>query len=106
MYIMNMMTSFIGEHVRDGYSINDITGKLKSAGFTHIEVVYTYGVPGTISWRLSMKYPIKMLNISPLFFILIPFWYLVFFPLSFLLNYADLSITHKEGTGLLVTACK
>jgi hypothetical protein len=53
-----------------------------------------------------MKYPIRMLNISPLFFILIPFWYLVVFPFSFLLNYADLLLEHKEGTGLLVTARK
>ncbi|HAM08897.1 MAG: methyltransferase type 11 [Bacteroidetes bacterium GWF2_41_9] len=98
--------SFIGEHVRDGYSINDITGKLSSAGFSNVEVAYTYGVPGTISWRLSMKYPIKMLNFSSLFFILIPFWYLIFFPFSFLLNFADLSMKHKEGTGLLVTARK
>jgi SAM-dependent methyltransferase len=98
--------SFIGEHVRDGYSINDITVKLASAGFRDIYVAYTYGVPGTISWRLSMKYPIKMLNISSFFFIVIPFWYLIFFPLSLLLNYADLLIKHKEGTGLLVTARK
>ena len=98
--------SFIGEHVRDGYSINDITEKLRSAGFRNIRVAYTYGIPGSISWKLSMKYPIKLLNISPLFFILLPIWYLVFFPLSFLLNYADLLITHREGTGLLVTARK
>jgi SAM-dependent methyltransferase len=98
--------SFIGEHVRDGYSIDDITQKLTSAGFRNIEVAYTYGVPGTLSWKLSMKYPIRMLNISPLFFILIPFWYLVVFPFSFLLNYADLLLEHKEGTGLLVTARK
>jgi len=98
--------SFIGEHVRDGYSINDIMEKLTSAGFHIIEVAYTYGVPGTISWRLSMKYPIKMLNISSFFFIVIPFWYLIFFPFLFFLNYADLFIKHKEGTGLLVTARK
>lgn len=98
--------SFIAEHVRDGYSVNDITEKLTSAGFSNIEVAYTYGVPGTISWRLSMKYPIKMLNVSSLFFIVIPFWYLIFFPFSFLLNYADLFLKHKEGTGLLVTARK
>jgi SAM-dependent methyltransferase len=98
--------SFIGEHVRDGYSINDISGKLSSAGFRNIVVSYTYGVPGAISWRLSMKYPIKMLNISYLFFIVIPFWYLIFFPISLLLNYADLITEHKKGTGLLVTARK
>jgi len=98
--------SFIGEHVRDGYSIGDITGKLKAAGFRNIEAAYTYGVPGTISWRLSMKYPIKMLNFSSVFFIVIPLWYLIFFPVSFLLNYADLLLKHKTGTGLIVTAWK
>ncbi len=72
--------SFIDEHVRDGYSISDITGKLSLAGFTNIEAAYTYGKPGNISWRLSMKYPIKMLNKSYLFFIFLPLYYLVFFP--------------------------
>lgn len=98
--------SFIGEHVRDGYSRKDITEKLTRAGFGKINVTYTYGLPGTISWRLSMKYPIKMLNISYLFFIVLPFWYLIFFPVSLILNYLDLTISHKEGTGLLVIARK
>jgi SAM-dependent methyltransferase len=98
--------SFIGEHVRDGYSISDIKEKLSRAGFRNIDASYTYGVPGTISWRLSMKYPIKMLNKSYLFFLVIPFWYLIFLPVSVVLNYFDLFIKHKEGTGLLVTAHK
>jgi SAM-dependent methyltransferase len=98
--------SFIGEHVRDGYSINDITEKLIRAGFSDIDASYTYGKPGSVSWKLSMKYPIKMLNISYLFFIVIPFWYLIFFPVSVVLNYFDLILKHKEGTGLLVTARK
>jgi SAM-dependent methyltransferase len=98
--------SFIDEHVRDGYSIKDITGKLTMAGFRSTEAVYTYGKPGNISWRLSMKYPIKMLNISYLFFIILPFYYLVFFPVSIILNIFDLRLKHKTGTGLLVTARK
>jgi SAM-dependent methyltransferase len=98
--------SFIDEHVRDGYSIADITEKLSLAGFRNIEAVYTYGKPGNISWRLSMKYPVKMLNISYLFFIILPFYYLIFFPVSVILNIFDLSLTHKTGTGLLVTARK
>ncbi len=98
--------SFIGEHVRDGYSKRDITEKLSRSGFSKIDVAYTYGLPGTISWRLSMKYPIRMLNKSYLFFILIPFWYIIFFPVSLILNYSDLIISHKEGTGLLVIARK
>jgi 2-polyprenyl-3-methyl-5-hydroxy-6-metoxy-1,4-benzoquinol methylase len=98
--------SFIDEHVRDGYSIKDITGKLSLAGFKKIEAGYTYGKPGNISWRLSMKYPIKMLNVSYLFFLLLPFYYLIFFPVSIILNIFDLSLTHKTGTGLLVSAIK
>ncbi len=106
MYIMTDDESFIDEHVRDGYSIKDITEKLTLAGFRNIEVLYTYGKPGNISWRLSMKYPIKMLNISYLFFIILPFYYLIFFPISIILNIFDLRLNHKTGTGLLVTARK
>jgi SAM-dependent methyltransferase len=98
--------SFIDEHVRDGYSIKDITGKLLLAGFKTVEAGYTYGKPGNISWRLSMKYPIKMLNVSYFFFLLLPFYYLIFFPISIILNIFDLSLLHKTGTGLLVTARK
>jgi SAM-dependent methyltransferase len=98
--------SFIDEHVRDGYSIKDITEKLSYAGFRKIEANYTYGKPGNISWRLSMKFPIRMINISYLFFILLPFYYLIFFPVSLILNIFDLCLIHKTGTGLLVTARK
>ena len=98
--------SFIDEHVRDGYSIKEITEKLSLAGFRNIDAVYTYGKPGNISWRLSMKYPIKMLNFSYFFFIILPFYYIIFFPVSVILNIFDLCLTHKSGTGLLVTARK
>ncbi len=98
--------SFIDEHVRDGYSIEDITEKLTEAGFINVDVAYTYGVPGNISWRLSMKNPIRMLNASYLFFIILPFYYLIFFPVSLVLNIFDLLLTHKTGTGLLVIARK
>jgi SAM-dependent methyltransferase len=98
--------SFIDEHVRDGYSINDITEKLSIAGFKNIDAVYTYGKPGNISWRLSMKYPVKMLNISYLFFLILPIYYIVFFPISIILNILDLVLSHKTGTGLLVKAIK
>jgi SAM-dependent methyltransferase len=98
--------SFIDEHVRDGYSIKDITEKLSLAGFRNIEAGYTYGKPGNISWRLSMKYPIKMLNISYLFFLILPFYYLIVFPVSIIFNILDLRLTHRTGTGLLVTARK
>lgn len=99
-------SSFIEEHVRDGYNIQEIQDKLKSAGFSKTEAYYSYGNPGKISWRLSMKYPLQMLNVSKLFFILIPFYYLITFPFCLILNKMDVSNTHKTGTGLIVKAWK
>ncbi|MFT3737234.1 MAG: class I SAM-dependent methyltransferase [Breznakibacter sp.] len=97
---------FIEEHVRDGYNIHDISDKLVRAGFKNVRAMYTYGTPGKISWRLSMKYPILMLNISKLFFVLLPFYYLVFFPVCLVLNWLDVKFPHRTGTGLMVMAQK
>jgi hypothetical protein len=98
--------SFIDEHVRDGYNINEIQEKLKMAGFTRTEARYNYGNPGKISWKLSMKYPIMLLNTSKLFFIILPFYYLITYPFLLILNYLDLRLKHKSGTGLIVKAWK
>ena len=98
--------SFIGEHVRDGYNINEIKDKLKLSGFSKVEARYVYGTPGQISWRLSMKYPIIMLGASKLFFIILPFYYLLTFPFCLLLNYFDIIGKHRTGTGLVVKAWK
>ena len=101
-------SSFIEEHVRDGYNITEIEDKLKLAGFSKVEARYTYGAPGKISWRLSMKYPITFLGKVPHFigFIVLPFYYLIAYPIAFVLNYFDVNGNHKTGTGLLVKAWK
>ncbi|MFA8449143.1 MAG: class I SAM-dependent methyltransferase [Bacteroidales bacterium] len=98
--------SFIDEHVRDGYNIQEIKDKFKQAGFSKSEVYYQYGWPGKISWRLSMKYPILMLNKSRLSFIILPFYYLLTFPISLLFNYFDVIGKFKTGTGLIAKAWK
>jgi 2-polyprenyl-3-methyl-5-hydroxy-6-metoxy-1,4-benzoquinol methylase len=99
-------TSFIEEHVRDGYNIAEIERKLKTAGFNEIEARYSYGAPGKISWRLSMKYPILALGITKLFFLVLPFYYLIIYPICYFLNYLDTSIKWETGTGLIVKAWK
>ncbi len=99
-------SSFIEEHVRDGYNIKDIEDKLRRAGFSKVEARYSYGTPGKISWRLSMKYPIQMLGVSKLFFIILPFYYIIAYPISFVLNYFDTNMKHATGTGLIVKAWK
>ncbi|MFN4082768.1 MAG: class I SAM-dependent methyltransferase [Bacteroidia bacterium] len=98
--------SFIGEHVRDGYPVAEMDAKLREAGFSNIEILYSYGNPGKIAWKLSMKWPMLMLNASKLFFVILPFYYLITYPVSFILNWFDTHSTHKTGTGLIVKAYK
>ncbi len=100
------VTGFIDEHVRDGYNIDDIKEKLKRAGFSKIEAKYSYGKPGNIAWRLSMKCPILALNKTKLFFIVLPFYYLAIYPIAYILNHIDVRNSHIQGTGLIVKAIK
>jgi len=97
--------SFIDEHVRDGYGVGEIEEKLKDAGFSDILIKYSYGAPGKISWKLSMKYPILLANFSKLFLLVLPLYYLLVYPFCYLLNMADVRGTHTTGTGLIVK-CK
>lgn len=98
--------SFIDEHVRDGYGIAEIEQKLSEAGFSDNLVRYSYGRPGRISWRLSMKYPILLAGSSKLFMVLLPFYYLLTYPFCFILNIFDVRINHDTGTGLIVRSKK
>lgn len=97
---------FIDEHVRDGYNIDEIGEKLLRAGFSRTKVRYTYGKPGKTAWKLTMKFPILMLNKSKLIFVLLPLYYLIVYPFAYILNHFDVRLHHKTGTGLLVIAYK
>ena len=98
--------SFIDEHVRDGYGLEEIDEKLRTAGFSEVDIRYSYGRPGKISWKLSMKYPIQLANISKLFLLLLPVYFLLVYPLCFFLNLADARGDHSTGTGLIVKCRK
>jgi len=97
--------SFIDEHVRDGYGVDEMDEKLREAGFSDIQIKYSYGKPGKISWKLSMKYPILLANFSKVFLLVLPLYYLLVYPFCYFLNMADARGTHATGTGLIVK-CK
>jgi hypothetical protein len=80
--------------------------KLRQAGFDKMEILYSYGAPGKIAWKLSMKYPMTMLNTSKAFFIILPFYYVITYLFSYLLNWLDTYTKHSTGTGLIVKAWK
>jgi len=98
--------SFIEEHVRDGYNRDEIEKKLKDAGFHYVESKYTYGKPGSVAWRISMKYPITWLGRFRGALLILPFYYLITMPLVLALNLWDVKARHDKGTGLLVKAFK
>jgi SAM-dependent methyltransferase len=99
-------TSFIEEHVRDGYGMQEIKEKCRIAGFSKVKAHYSYGIPGQISWRISMKYPLLMLNASKAFFLILPFYYALVMPVAMILNFIDSRTAHRSGTGLIVLAWK
>jgi 2-polyprenyl-3-methyl-5-hydroxy-6-metoxy-1,4-benzoquinol methylase len=98
--------SFIGEHARDGYSYEDLSSKLLPIGFKIHQSKYTYGFWGDKSWRLGIKYPMVMLNMSKLFLFVLPFYYLLTLLFTFLMMYMDYSSTNKKGSGINLIAVK
>ena len=98
--------SFIGEHARNGYSFEDLEAKLKPIGFSIYQKKYTYGFWGDKAWRLGIKYPMVMLNASKLFFLLLPVYYILTLPFTFLMMYIDYTNTNKIGAGVNLIAKK
>ncbi|HMN18815.1 MAG: class I SAM-dependent methyltransferase [Ignavibacteriota bacterium] len=98
--------SFIGEHARDGYSKEELEAKLHPAGFATYQSKYTYGFWGDKAWRLGIKYPILMVNLSKLFLIILPLYYLLTFPFTFIMMWIDYKSNNKVGSGINFIAAK
>ncbi len=96
--------SFIGEHVREGYNRHDLLRKLRAAGLNPTDAIYTYGIWGDIAWRLLVKYPMLLLDVHRLMILLLPFYYILIFPVGMALNFLDMQKPIEQGSGLLVTA--
>ncbi len=98
--------SFIGEHVRDGYSLDEITYKLESAGLAVDDVTYTYGAAGSAAWKLLVKIPMQVISINWLLVVFVVPYFLLVFPVGMLLNAIDVLVQNRSGTGILVVARK
>jgi|YelNatPaOPRAMG01_1025707.scaffolds.fasta_scaffold00265_38 SAM-dependent methyltransferase len=98
--------SFISEHARDGYSLEDLQTKLGTIGFRIYKFRFTYGFWGDKAWRLGIKYPMQLLNVSKVFFLVLPIYYLVTSLFTFIMMYADFISTNKIGAGINLIAKK
>lgn len=98
--------SFIGEHARVGYSMEELRDKLKPFGLSVYRHRYTYAFWGDKAWRLGIKYPMMLLNVSKVFLVLLPFYYLLTFPFTFIMMYMDYSMNSPKGAGINLIAKK
>jgi hypothetical protein len=98
--------SFIEEHARNGYGVEEIRTKLQSVGFVVERIAFTYGPFGSVAWRLGIKYPMLLVNIGKPLLLLLPFYYLLTLPFTLLLMYLDYAGDNRSGTGLIVVASK
>lgn len=97
-------TSFIEEHVRDGYNMEELQEKLRGAGLEPVKAIYTYGPYGSRAWRMLIKRPILMLGRSRAALLVLPLYYLFVLPVGLLLNALDVRHDNEAGTGLVVVA--
>jgi SAM-dependent methyltransferase len=98
--------SFIGEHARVGYSKEDLEIKLHSLGFSTFKCKYTYGFWGDKAWRLGIKYPLIISELSELFLFFLPFYYLLTLPLILIMMKLDYVFDNKIGSGINFIAKK
>ncbi len=98
--------AFTEEHVRPGYDLCDLVEKLESAGFKIDSKKYTYGKYGAWYWKMAMKTPLTLLDKNKLAFLLLPFYYLLTFPIFSVLMKIDQKSDNKRGNGILVVASK
>lgn len=99
--------SFVGEHARPGYSKEEITSKLKSAGFDSVKPHYTYGFWGHLAWVLSVKWPMIWFNKLNLFAVIpLLIYYPIVMPFCLIMNFTDLFTKNEKGTGIYALAEK
>jgi len=92
--------SFVGEHARTGYSDEDLKSKLAPIGFSEFYHKYSYGFWGDKAWRLGIKFPMLLLNISKIFFLVLPIYFIITFPFTFAMMFIDYNSENKTGTGI------
>lgn len=99
-------SSFIEEHVRDGYNLEELEAKLREAGLEPVRSVYTYGPYGSLAWRMLIKFPMQAIGKTRASAVALPLYYLPVFPAGMMLNALDVRSENEAGTGLLVVARK
>ncbi len=97
---------FVGEHYREGYSEEDMTGKLETAGLNLEELIYGYGFWGDLSWRLGIRNTMKLAGHGFPGKFLGLIYLTLMMPLVLSLMGMDFIWKNNRGTGMVVVATK
>lgn len=97
--------AFVDEHVRAGYSKVEIETKLRQTGFKICELEYAYGIFGRIYWELLLHFPLQHLIAKKLFLPAL-LYYMIVYPIAFLLMLVDYIQKNKTGNSLIIVAEK
>ena len=98
--------SFIGEHVRYGYTPEELRSKLEASGLVVERTTHTYGRYGSIAWKIGIRTPMKLLGMHRVLVVLLPLYCTLTLPWMLLFMFLDYSRTNLHGGGLLVLARK
>ena len=93
--------AFTAEHVRPGYSKDELEDKVSRAGFKILTLYYSYGKYGKTYWLLGMKIPLKLLALSRLFLLLLPIYFFFIIPLNLVFMTLDTVNYNKKGNGII-----
>ena len=102
---LDSAAAFTEEHVRLGYSLEELTEKVETRGFTVIEHKYSYGFWGKLYWKLIMRNGVIIANNKILWVVLPIYLALVFLP-SLVFMLLDMMCKNKSGNGIILVAKK
>ena len=97
---------FVDEHFREGYSDEEVRQKFGETGFFLDKILYGYGFWGDLSWRLSIRNTMKLMEYG-FWGKLLAFFYLPFvFPVTLIFMVLDFWWPNKRGTGFIIVSEK
>jgi 2-polyprenyl-3-methyl-5-hydroxy-6-metoxy-1,4-benzoquinol methylase len=94
------------QELQHRYNNLELKKLLKEIGYRNIKAHYAYGISGRISTVIGVAIPKNLLRRSKHFFVLMPLYYLLMYPVIFVLNTIDAYFVHLTGSELVVRAYK
>jgi SAM-dependent methyltransferase len=102
----HQVESVVAEHVREGYTLEEISDKLSEAGLVVDKLIFTYGKYGAKAWRLLQGHPMRWIHKTKLVVPLLPIYYLIVYPVGCYWMHRDMMDDNPQGGGVLVVASK